>query len=145
MIITHEMHVIRRVCDEVAVMESGRVIEQGKVTQVFENPQHEVTRRFVKDDLDDDFEESIKHLEPLDSDAYIVRLNFNGGNTTEPVVSYISKTHNIDINILEANIKIPVVVLSGSWWFIFHIFKQSLRHLKKIYIEHVNVEVVKHG
>ena len=71
-IITHEMHVIRRVCDEVAVMESGRVIEQGKVTQVFENPQHEVTRRFVKDDLDDDFEESIKHLEPLDSDAYIV-------------------------------------------------------------------------
>ena len=86
-IITHEMHVIRRVCDEVAVMESGRVIEQGKVTQVFENPQHEVTRRFVKDDLDDDFEESIKHLEPLDSDAYIVRLNFNGGNTTEPVVS----------------------------------------------------------
>ena len=45
----------------------------------------------MKDDLDDDFEESIKHLEPLDSDAYIVRLNFNGGNTTEPVVSYISK------------------------------------------------------
>ena len=137
-IITHEMHVIRRVCDEVAVMESGRVIEQGKVTQVFENPQHEVTRRFVKDDLDDDFEESIKHLEPLDSDAYIVRLNFNGGNTTEPVVSYISKTHNIDINILEANIKIPVVVLSGSWWFIFHILlKQSLRHLKKIYISNM--------
>ena len=138
MIITHEMHVIRRVCDEVAVMESGRVIEQGKVTQVFENPQHEVTRRFVKDDLDDDFEESIKHLEPLDSDAYIVRLNFNGGNTTEPVVSYISKTYNIDINILEANIKIPVVVLSGSWWFIFHILlKQSLRHLKKIYISNM--------
>ena len=35
----------------------------------------------------------------------LLRLNFNGGNTTEPVVSYISKTHNIDINILEANIK----------------------------------------
>ena len=129
------MHVIRRVCDEVAVMESGRVIEQGKVTQVFENPQHEVTRRFVKDDLDDDFEESIKHLEPLDSDAYIVRLNFNGNNTTEPVVSYISKTHNIDINILEANIK---NTRGGSVGFIVvhipHILKQSLRHLKKIYI-----------
>ena len=146
-IITHEMHVIRRVCDEVAVMESGRVIEQGKVTQVFENPQHEVTRRFVKDDLDDDFEESIKHLEPLDSDAYIVRLNFNGGNTTEPVVSYISKTHNIDINILEANIKIPVVVLSGSWWFIFHIFFETEFETFKedLHRQHVNVEVVKHG
>lgn len=48
MIITHEMQVIRRVCDEVAVMENGKVIEQGKVTEVFENPQHAVTRRFVK-------------------------------------------------------------------------------------------------
>ncbi len=34
-LITHEMHVIRRICDEVAVMESGKVIEQGPVTQVF--------------------------------------------------------------------------------------------------------------
>ncbi|XXS41527.1 ATP-binding cassette domain-containing protein, partial [Staphylococcus aureus] len=50
-LITHEMHVIRRICDEVAVMESGKVIEQGPVTQVFENPQHTVTKRFVKDDL----------------------------------------------------------------------------------------------
>lgn len=49
-IITHEMQVIRRICDEVAVMENGRVIEQGRVSEVFENPQHEVTKRFVKDD-----------------------------------------------------------------------------------------------
>ncbi|WP_142241734.1 ATP-binding cassette domain-containing protein, partial [Staphylococcus hominis] len=42
-LITHEMHVIRRICDEVAVMESGKVIEHGPVTQVFENPQHAVT------------------------------------------------------------------------------------------------------
>ncbi|MEJ7142093.1 methionine ABC transporter ATP-binding protein, partial [Staphylococcus capitis] len=64
-LITHEMHVIRRVCDQVAVMENGRVIEQGKVSAVFENPQHEVTRRFVKDDLNNDFEESLDQLEPL--------------------------------------------------------------------------------
>ena len=136
-IITHEMH----------VMESGRVIEQGKVTQVFENPQHEVTRRFVKDDLDDDFEESIKHLEPLDSDAYIVRLNFNGGNTTEPVVSYISKTHNIDINILEANIK---NTRGGSVGFLVvhipHIAETEFETFKEdLHQQHVNVEVVKHG
>ena len=99
------MHVIRRVCDQVAVMENGRVIEQGKVSDVFENPQHEVTRRFVKDDLNNDFEESLDQLEPLAHDAYVVRLNFNGDNTTQPIVSYITKTHNIDVNILEADIK----------------------------------------
>ena len=90
-LITHEMHVIRRICDEVAVMENGRVIEQGQVSQVFENPQHEVTKRFVKDDLNDDFEESLDDLEPLSEDSYIVRLNFNGENTTQPIVSYITK------------------------------------------------------
>ncbi|MGZ2417809.1 D-methionine transport system ATP-binding protein [Staphylococcus caledonicus] len=146
-IITHEMHVIRRVCDEVAVMENGRVIEQGNVTQVFENPQHEVTRRFVKEDLDDDFEESIKHLEPLDPDAYIVRLNFNGENTTEPVISYITKTHNIDFNILEANIK---NTRGSSLGFLVihvpHIAEKDFENFKNdLHQQHVNVEVIKHG
>ncbi|MBI5971869.1 methionine ABC transporter ATP-binding protein [Staphylococcus caledonicus] len=146
-IITHEMHVIRRVCDEVAVMENGRVIEQGNVTQVFENPQHEVTRRFVKEDLDDDFEESIKHLEPLDPDAYIVRVNFNGENTTEPVISYITKTHNIDFNILEANIK---NTRGSSLGFLVihvpHIAGKDFENFKNdLHQQHVNVEVIKHG
>ncbi|HDH2403997.1 TPA: methionine ABC transporter ATP-binding protein, partial [Staphylococcus aureus] len=83
-LITHEMHVIRRICDEVAVMESGKVIEHGPVTQVFENPQHTVTKRFVKEDLNDDFETSLTELEPLEKDAYIVRLVFAGSTTTEP-------------------------------------------------------------
>lgn len=86
-LITHEMHVIRRICDEVAVMESGKVIEHGPVTQVFENPQHTVTKRFVKEDLNDDFETSLTELEPLEKDAYIVRLVFAGSTTTEPIVS----------------------------------------------------------
>ena len=63
------MHVIRRICDEVAVMESGKVIEQGKVSEVFESPQRAVTKRFVKDDLNDDFEDSLDELEPLASDS----------------------------------------------------------------------------
>ena len=110
-LITHEMHVIRRICDEVAVMESGKVIEQGKVSEVFESPQHAVTKRFVKDDLNDDFEDSLDELEPLASDSYIVRLNFTGDNATEPIVSYITKTHNIDVNILKLTSRILEMVL----------------------------------
>ncbi|MDU1529350.1 MAG: methionine ABC transporter ATP-binding protein [Staphylococcus warneri] len=146
-LITHEMHVIRRVCDQVAVMENGRVIEQGKVSDVFENPQHEVTRRFVKDDLNNDFEESLDALEPLDNNAYIVRLNFNGENTTQPIVSYITKTHQIDVNILEADIK---NTRNGTLGFLvihipfissenFEDFKSNLNE------KHVNVEVLRHG
>ena len=146
-LITHEMHVIRRICDEVAVMENGKVIEQGKVSEVFENPQHSVTKRFVKDDLNDDFEESLDELEPLASDSYIVRLNFTGDNTTEPIVSYITKTHNIDVNILEANIK---NTRNGSIGFLVihipHINNDSFEHFKNdLHEQHVNVEVLRHG
>ncbi len=106
-LITHEMHVIGRcICDEVAVMESGKVMDDvGPVTQVFENPQHTVTKRFVKEDLNDDFETSLTELEPLEKDAYIVRLVFAGSTTTEPIVSSLSTAYDIKINILEANIK----------------------------------------
>ncbi|MGV2419666.1 MAG UNVERIFIED_CONTAM: methionine ABC transporter ATP-binding protein, partial [Staphylococcus saprophyticus] len=146
-IITHEMHVIRRICDEVAVMENGKVIEQGKVSSVFENPQHDVTKRFVKDDLNDDFDESISELVSLNENDYVVRLNFTGNNATEPLVSYITKTHNLDVNILEANIK---HTKDGSIGFLiiqfavansekFEKFKNDLE------AQHVSVEVVKHG
>lgn len=96
-LITHEMHVIRRICDEVAVMESGKVIEHGPVTQVFENPQHTVTKRFVKEDLNDDFETSLTELEPLEKDAYIVRLVFAGSTTTEPIVSSLSTAYDLSL------------------------------------------------
>ena len=146
-LITHEMHVIRRICDEVAVMESGKVIEQGKVSEVFESPQHAVTKRFVKDDLNDDFEDSLDELEPLASDSYIVRLNFTGDNATEPIVSYITKTHNIDVNILEADIK---NTRNGSIGFLVihipHINNDSFEHFKNdLHEQHVNVEVLRHG
>lgn len=146
-IITHEMQVIRRICDEVAVMENGRVIEQGAVTSVFENPQHDVTKRFVKDDLNDDFDESITDLVHIDDNSYIVRLNFIGNNTTEPLISYITKTHDIDVNILEANIKHSK---DGSIGFlVLHLPSLDSEKFEKfkndLEAQHVSLEVLKHG
>lgn len=146
-IITHEMQVIRRICDEVAVMENGRVIEQGAVTSVFENPQHDVTKRFVKDDLNDDFDESITDLVHIDDNSYIVRLNFIGNNTTESLISYITKTHDIDVNILEANIKHSK---DGSIGFlVLHLPSLDSEKFEKfkndLEAQHVSLEVLKHG
>ncbi|MCQ1074217.1 methionine ABC transporter ATP-binding protein [Staphylococcus aureus] len=146
-LITHEMHVIRRICDEVAVMESGKVIEQGPVTQVFENPQHTVTKRFVKDDLNDDFETSLTELEPLEKDAYIVRLVFAGSTTTEPIVSSLSTAYDNKINILEANIK---NTKNGTVGFlVLHIpYISSLdfgKFEKELIERQVKMEVLRHG
>ncbi|MDC6327915.1 methionine ABC transporter ATP-binding protein [Staphylococcus auricularis] len=146
-IITHEMHVIRRICDEVAVMDSGHVIEQGTVKEVFENPEHEVTRRFVKDDLNDNFETAIDEFVDLSPNEYVVRLNFTGDNTTKPIISYITKTQHIDVNILEADIKhskdgaigFLLVKLSALDTDQFEDFKSYLES------QQVTVEVLKHG
>ena len=51
-IITHEMHVIRRLADKVAVMENGQVIEEGPVSEVFTHPKEELTKRFVSAEVD---------------------------------------------------------------------------------------------
>ena len=146
-LITHEMHVIRRICDEVAVMESGKVIEHGPVTQVFENPQHTVTKRFVKEDLNDDFETSLTELEPLEKDAYIVRLVFAGSTTTEPIVSSLSTACDIKINILEANIK---NTKNGTVGFLVlhipYISSVDFGKFEKDLIERqVKMEVLRHG
>ncbi|HCZ8074637.1 TPA: methionine ABC transporter ATP-binding protein [Staphylococcus aureus] len=146
-LITHEMHVIRRICDEVAVMESGKVIEHGPVTQVFENPQHTVTKRFVKEDLNDDFETSLTELEPLEKDAYIVRLVFAGSTTTEPIVSGLSTAYDIKINILEANIK---NTKNGTVGFLVlhipYISSVDFGKFEKDLIERqVKMEVLRHG
>ncbi|HCW7120397.1 TPA: methionine ABC transporter ATP-binding protein [Staphylococcus aureus] len=146
-LITHEMHVIRRICDEVAVMESGKVIEHGPVTQVFENPQHAVTKRFVKEDLNDDFETSLTELEPLEKDAYIVRLVFAGSTTTEPIASSLSTAYDIKINILEANIK---NTKNGTVGFlVLHIpYISSIdfgKFEKELIERQVKMEVLRHG
>ena len=48
MLITHEMHVIQRICDSVSVMEDGRIVEQNDVSDVFVNPQHPTTKKFLE-------------------------------------------------------------------------------------------------
>ena len=49
LLITHEMRVVKNICDEVAVISSGKLIEQGPVNEVFSNPKHELTKEFILD------------------------------------------------------------------------------------------------
>ncbi|UXR78801.1 MULTISPECIES: methionine ABC transporter ATP-binding protein [unclassified Staphylococcus] len=147
-IITHEMHVIRRVCDEVAVMENGRVIEEGKVSEVFENPQHQVTRRFVQEDLQPEHDfESIANALQLEKDDKVIKLTFSGENTTQPVVSYIARKHNVTVNILEGNIKQAKTGAAG--FLLLHIpaiSQENFNHLQHdLELQNIQVEVIKHG
>ena len=51
-LITHEMHVIRKICNRVAVMEYGEIVEEGKVIDIFKKPQTEIAKRFIQQEAD---------------------------------------------------------------------------------------------
>jgi D-methionine transport system ATP-binding protein len=101
-LITHEMDVIRRVCDQVAVMDAGVIVEQGTVAQVFLHPKHPTTKRFVQED------EQIDESEQRDDFAHvpgrIVRLTFQGEATYAPLLGTVARETGVDYSILAGRI-----------------------------------------
>lgn len=101
-LITHEMDVIRRACDRVAVMDAGVIVEQGAVTDVFLHPQHATTRRFVREDEQEDEGEQrddFAHVE-----GRIVRLTFSGDATYAPLLGSVARETGVDYSILAGRI-----------------------------------------
>lgn len=98
LLITHEMDVIQKICDRVAVMDEGRIIEQGTVLDMFSNPQHETTKRFVNNVFHDSLPEHI--VSSLQSTGKIVTLSFVGDASTEPALAILSRKFDTSPNIL---------------------------------------------
>ncbi|WP_282709288.1 ATP-binding cassette domain-containing protein [Ligilactobacillus sp. Marseille-Q7487] len=108
-IITHEMHVIRRLADKVAVMEAGQVIEQGPVIEVFNHPQQELTKRFVNAEVDTnqsaDIKEVATQLLNKYPDGILVQLRFHGDQVQMPVVTEVIREFpEVQLSILEGSI-----------------------------------------
>ncbi|MGL6000411.1 MAG: methionine ABC transporter ATP-binding protein [Pseudomonas proteolytica] len=101
-LITHEMDVIRRVCDQVAVMDAGVIVEQGPVAQVFLHPTHATTKRFVQE------AEQVDEGEQRDVFAHvpgrIVRLTFQGEATYAPLLGTVARETGVDYSILAGRI-----------------------------------------
>lgn len=104
-LITHEMHVIRKICHRVAVMEKGKIVELGNVLDVFSHPTQPVTKKFVSQVMgQNDEEEDIKHLLSTYNEGKLVRLHFIGEATNESLISQLIRKYPIDINILQGKI-----------------------------------------
>ncbi|AIF44055.1 methionine ABC transporter ATP-binding protein [Virgibacillus sp. SK37] len=104
-LITHEMHVIRKICNRVAVMESGKIVEQGNVLDVFLKPQQDVTRKFVEQVMgSNEEEEDLQQLIQSYKHGKIIRLHFVGETTNQALISQIAKKFNVNINILQGKI-----------------------------------------
>ncbi|MFK4304236.1 D-methionine transport system ATP-binding protein [Paenibacillus sp. RC254] len=103
LIITHEMSVIQRICNKVAVMEKGEIIEQGNVLEVFGQPQHQTTQSFVRTVIHDKVPDSVLQTFEQQEAQRIYKLEFIGQSASEPVVHELIRQHEVYVNILFAN------------------------------------------
>ena len=100
-VITHEMQVIKDICDKVAVIDKGVIAEKGKVLDVFTNPQQPITKEFISvllsNDLPVGFREREVHQEQFSGSILLIRITFIGESANEPVISRLIK--NFDLNV----------------------------------------------
>ena len=109
-LITHQMNVVKEICDRTAVMENGRVVEQGDVFEIFANPQQPVTRAFVDttsclSGINTLIEEK-SPLVQLKPGQKILRFKYLERSACEALVSTISRKFNVDLNIVFGSIEI---------------------------------------
>ena len=147
-IITHEMAVVKEICDRVAVMEHGRVVEQGEVFNVFADPRQEITRSFIHTTSNlRKIEELIEEDSPvvqLKPGELIVRLSYIQRNVSEPLISTVSRKFDITLNIIFSDIAIvqnapiggTVAIISGER-------AQITQAIAYLIEKNVGVEVIK--
>ncbi|MFW1982822.1 methionine ABC transporter ATP-binding protein [Acinetobacter guillouiae] len=101
--VTHEMDVIESVCDYVAVMEQGKVIETGSTLEIFSQPQHPTTKNFIQTVLQQQLPVNILNNLENQNHKSIYSLQFLGTSAQETVVQAVIKQFDVSLNILFAN------------------------------------------
>lgn len=99
-VITHQMSVVENICNKVAILDNGKIVEEGEVTEVFSHPKSLAAKKLVFPEI----EASSNVLK--DSNQKIIRVVFNGATTTgQPLIASLAMDKNIAANILYASIK----------------------------------------
>lgn len=114
-LITHEMHVVRKICDRVAVMENGSVVEEGDVISVFTHPQQPITRQFVRQISQYEEAEFNPELN-AGLDGTVIKLTFTGHNTHQPVVGELTLRYGLPFNILHGKMTQTAHGVFGQLW-----------------------------
>ena len=108
LLITHEMHVVKSICDRVAIINDGELIEQGDVAWFFANAKTELARRFISSTINLDIPEEYQQrlsAEPETGALPLVRLGFTGETVDTPLISILSRDLGVDVTILSADIE----------------------------------------
>ncbi|ARU47573.1 methionine ABC transporter ATP-binding protein [Sulfurospirillum diekertiae] len=100
-LITHEMDVIKKICNKVAVMDKGIVVETGSVYDIFSLPKHLFTQKLVAHTLNLELPSRILQ----DVQGRLIKVVYNGDRAEEPILSDAIRTFGVDINVLHGKIE----------------------------------------
>ncbi|WEK10169.1 MAG: ATP-binding cassette domain-containing protein [Candidatus Pseudomonas colombiensis] len=107
-LITHEMAVIRDICDRVVVLEHGHVVEQGPVWEVFGNPQHEVSKTLLaplQHSLPEELQSRLQEQSPSADAAVVLRLQFTGSQREEPDLAALFNALGGKVRLLQGGVE----------------------------------------
>ena len=119
-IITHEMNVIQKICNKVAVMDYGQVVETGSVIQVFSNPQSDIARRFVGNLIRDVIPEPlVESIRRETRNSRLLRIKLENTDSTEPLLWEINRRFEVETNILYSTINVIQGIVVGIMLVLF--------------------------
>lgn len=105
------MNVVKQICNRVAVMNKGEIVERGSVIDIFARPQTETTKALIGNVMASDLPESIiarvraaRAARGSDEEVHLLRLSFIGDEVTQPVISECSRQFDINFNILRGTV-----------------------------------------
>ena len=98
-VITHQMSVVEEICDSVAILDGGVVVEQGSVQEIFANPKTAAAKRLVAPNGGS----AARDLSCFAPDDHVVRVTFNGSSTAKPLVASLAAEKGILVSVLSAD------------------------------------------
>ncbi|EOT46451.1 MULTISPECIES: methionine ABC transporter ATP-binding protein [Enterococcus] len=159
-LITHEMQVVKEICNKVAVMEDGQIIEQGRALDIFSQPQKALTKDFIRTatHIDQALATILEHpqFSNLSPNEWLVELSYVGDETDQPLIAQLFSRFQVTTNILYGNVEIIqgtalgtlVVVLTGNHNQKQKVFDYLKKHrvnatlLKEAHSKHQNLTLV---
>ncbi|WP_230351634.1 methionine ABC transporter ATP-binding protein [Lelliottia sp. WAP21] len=144
-LITHEMHVVRKICDRVAVMEEGKVVEEGEVIKVFTHPQKPITQQFIRQVSQYTEKETFNPELTSELAGTVIKLTFTGHSTHQPVVGELTLRYGLPFNILHGKMTQTAHGVFGQLWLHVQATEEQLNNiLADLQQSDIEGEVIKH-
>ena len=137
--ITHQMEVVQKICNRVAVMSEGKVVEEGNVKKIFTMPKHPVTKSFIRD-IKNNNEFDLDVLKNIYSNGKLLKVIFDENTSRTPILANVIRQCDSFINVIEANLTntidssfgIMILEVTGDYEKVIELFNKY----------HVEVEVM---